>query len=68
MRCSHALGLALSVHGETLLSSYKRNLNYIRLYLNKGKNGISMVITHEQGILTRVLRLDNLKLFLVPLS
>jgi hypothetical protein len=51
-----------------LLSSYKRNLNYIRLYLNKGKNGISMVITHEQGILTRVLRLDNLKLFLVPLS
>jgi hypothetical protein len=37
---------------------FKRNLNYIRLYLNKGKNRISKVITHEQG----VLRLDSLEL------
>jgi hypothetical protein len=48
MRCSYALGLALSVHGETLLSSLKEIL-IIRLYLNKGKNEFSMVITHEQG-------------------
>jgi hypothetical protein len=41
---------------------FKRNLNYIRLYLNKGKNRISKVITHEQGVLTRVLRLDSLEL------
>jgi hypothetical protein len=26
MMCSHALGLALSVHGETLLSSLKETL------------------------------------------
>jgi hypothetical protein len=31
-----------------MLSSFKRNLTYIRLHLNKGKNGISMVIAHEQ--------------------
>jgi hypothetical protein len=65
MRCSQALGLALSVHGETLLSSLKESLNYLRLYIDKGKNGISMVITHEQGILTRFLRLDSLEQILV---
>jgi hypothetical protein len=48
MRYSYALGLALSIHGETLLSSLKEIL-IIRLSLNNGKNGISMVITHEQG-------------------
>jgi hypothetical protein len=48
MRCSYAFGLAPGVHGETLLNSLKEIL-IIRLYLNKGKNGISMVITHEQG-------------------
>jgi hypothetical protein len=48
MRCSYAFGLAPGVHGETLLKSLKEIL-IIRLYLNKGKNGISMVITHEQG-------------------
>jgi hypothetical protein len=25
-----------------------RNLDYIRLHLNKAKNGISMAITHEE--------------------
>jgi hypothetical protein len=40
----------------------KRSLNYIRLYLNKCKNGIFMAITHEQGVLTRVLWLDSLEL------
>jgi hypothetical protein len=34
-----------------LVKFFKRNINYIRLYLNKGKIGISMVITHEQGFL-----------------
>jgi hypothetical protein len=48
MRYSYALGLAISIHGETLLSSLKEIL-IIRLSLNNGKNGISMVITHEQG-------------------
>jgi hypothetical protein len=51
-----------------LVKFFKRNHNYIRLYLNKGKNGISMVINHEQGVLTRVLRLDRLVLILVHLS
>jgi hypothetical protein len=32
-----------------LLKFFKRNLNYIRLNLNKGKFGILMVITHEHG-------------------
>jgi hypothetical protein len=36
-----------------------------KVLLNKGKDGISMVITHEQWILTSFLRLDNLKLLLV---
>jgi hypothetical protein len=39
----------------------KRNLNYIRLYLNKGKIGISMLITHEQGVLRKFLGLGSLK-------
>jgi hypothetical protein len=43
----------------------KENLNYIRLYLNKVKNGNIMVISHEQGVLTRFLRLDSLELILV---
>jgi hypothetical protein len=37
------------VHVGSLLSSLKEPLNYIRLYLNKGKNEIFIVITHEQG-------------------
>jgi hypothetical protein len=32
------------------------------------KNGISMVITHEQGVLTRVLRLDSIEQILVQFS
>jgi hypothetical protein len=67
MRWSYALGSALRVQGETLLSSSKRNLTYIRLHLNKGKNGNSMVITHEQGVLAPFVRLDNLELILVKL-
>jgi hypothetical protein len=42
----------------------KGNLNFKRLYLNKGKNGISMVITHEQGFLTSFLSLDSLEIIL----
>jgi hypothetical protein len=48
-----------------LLSPFKRNLTYIRLHLNKGKNRNYMVIAHEQGVLTRILRLDSLELNLV---
>jgi hypothetical protein len=48
-----------------LLSSFKRNLTYIRLHLNKGKNGISLFITHEQGVLISFLRLDSLEPILV---
>jgi hypothetical protein len=33
--------------------------------LNKGKNGDSMVITHEQWVLTSSLSLDSLALILV---
>jgi hypothetical protein len=33
--------------------------------LNKGKNGKSMVITHEQGVIRIVLRLDSLEVILV---
>jgi hypothetical protein len=48
-----------------LVEFLKRNLYCIRLYLNKGKNGNSMVITHEQWALTCLLSLDSLALFLV---
>jgi hypothetical protein len=41
---------------------FKRNLNYIMLFINKGKNGISIVITHEQGVLTISLGLSSLEL------
>jgi hypothetical protein len=51
-----------------LVTFFKRNLNYIRLYLNKAKNRISIVITHEQGVLTSSLSLDNLELILVKFS
>jgi hypothetical protein len=53
---------------RNLVKFLKRNLICIRLHLNKGKNEISMVITHEQGVLTRVLRLNSLELILVPFS
>jgi hypothetical protein len=33
-----------------------------------GKNGITMVITHEQRVLTRFLRLDSLEQILVKFS
>jgi hypothetical protein len=32
--------------------------------LEWGKNGISMVITHEQGVLTSFLSLDSIELIL----
>jgi hypothetical protein len=41
----------------------KRDLTYIRLHLNK-ENGISIVITHELGVLTSFLCLDSLELIL----
>jgi hypothetical protein len=47
---------------------FKRNLNYIRLYLNKGKSGISMVITHESRVLTSFLGLGSLELILGKFS
>jgi hypothetical protein len=50
---------------EKLVKFFKRKLNYIRLYINKGKRGIFMVITHEQGVLTSFLGLDSLELILV---
>jgi hypothetical protein len=46
-----------------LVKFLKGNLNCIRLYLNKGKIGNSMVITHEQWVLTSFLSLGSLKLF-----
>jgi hypothetical protein len=50
---------------RNLVKLFKRNLNYIRLYLNKGKSGISMVIAHEQGILTSFSGLDSIEIILV---
>jgi hypothetical protein len=35
------------------------------LQLNKGKDGTSMIITHEQGVLKSCLRLDSLDVILV---
>jgi hypothetical protein len=32
---------------RNLVKFFNRKLNYIRLHLNRSKNGISMVITHE---------------------
>jgi hypothetical protein len=49
---------------RNLVKVFKRNLIFIRLYLSKGKNRISMFITHEQGFLTSSLRLDSLELIL----
>jgi hypothetical protein len=50
---------------RNLVNFLKRNLNYVRLYINKGKSEISMVITHEQGVITCFLRLDIFELILV---
>jgi hypothetical protein len=50
---------------RNLVKIFKRNLNYIKFYLNKDKIGISMVITHEQGALTSFLGLDSSELNLV---
>jgi hypothetical protein len=61
-------GILIKCSWRNLVKILKRNLNYIRLYLNKGKNGISMVITHEHGVLTSFLRLDSLELNLVKFS
>jgi hypothetical protein len=36
--------------------------------LEQGKNGNTMVIAHEQGVLTRFLRFDSLELILVQFS
>jgi hypothetical protein len=49
---------------RNLVKVFKRNLIFIRLYLRKGTNGISIVRTHEQGVLTSFLRLDRLELIL----
>jgi hypothetical protein len=49
---------------RNIVKFFKRNLNYIRLYLNKGRSGISMDISHEQGVLTSFLSLDSLEIIL----
>jgi hypothetical protein len=46
---------------QNLVKFLKRNLNCIRLYLTRAKNGNFKVITHEQGVLTSFLRLDSLE-------
>jgi hypothetical protein len=38
------------IHEKTLLSSFKRNLSHIRLYLTKVKNGNTISINHEHGL------------------
>jgi hypothetical protein len=53
---------------RNLVKLFKRNLTYIRLHLNKGKNRISMAITHEHGVLTSFLGLDSLELILFKIS
>jgi hypothetical protein len=45
-----------------LVKFLKRNLNYIRSCVNKSKMGISMVITHEQGVPTNSLGFGSLEL------
>jgi hypothetical protein len=49
----HEVFLCLRINTKcswcNLVMFFKRNLNYIRLYLNKGKNGISMVILMNGG-------------------
>jgi hypothetical protein len=46
----------------------KRNLICIRFYLTRAKMENSMGITHEQGVLIKVLRLDSKELNLVKFS
>jgi hypothetical protein len=53
---------------RNLVKFFKRNLNYIRLLLNNAKNGISMVITQEQVVLTSFIILNRLELILVKFS
>jgi hypothetical protein len=50
---------------RNLVKFYKRNLTYKRLHVNKGKNGISMAITHEQGVLTSFLGLVRIELIFI---
>jgi hypothetical protein len=45
---------------RNLVKFLKRNLNCIRFYLIREKNGNSMVIAHEQWALTSFLSLDSL--------
>jgi hypothetical protein len=49
---------------RNLVKFFKRNLNYIMLYLNKGIIGISLFITHEREVLTSFLVLGSLDLIL----
>jgi hypothetical protein len=53
---------------RNLVKLANRNLNCIRFYLTRAKNGISMVITHEQWLLASFLRLYILELKLVQFS
>jgi hypothetical protein len=48
-----------------LVMILKENINNLRLHWNKVKNGNSIVIAHEQGVLTSFLGLDSLELILV---
>jgi hypothetical protein len=61
-------GISNKCSWRNLVKILKRNLNYIRLYLTKAKSGSSMVITHEQGVLTSFLGLDSSELILGKFS
>ncbi len=43
----------------------KRELGLLKATPKQGRNGISMVITHEEGVLTSFQGLDSLELILV---
>jgi hypothetical protein len=53
---------------RNLVKFFEKNLTYIRLHLNKGKNENFMVIAHEHGVPTSFLRLDSLEIILVKFS
>jgi hypothetical protein len=59
-----SFGISTKCSWRNLVKFFKRNLNYIRLCLNKGKSGISMLITHEQVVVTCFLGLGSLELIL----
>jgi hypothetical protein len=47
---------------------HKREPELLKATPKQGRNGISIIITHEQGVLTRFLRLGSLEQILVQFS